>query len=419
MDKCWEREESEEEETGRTFVDKSSPRPFQKTLTWKSFRSQQNYNAMQTLGVPKIKTPQIIAPLFHCPHNKCFPIKVFITRRDRHSLSRRVIKAKFFERVWENFCSQKFSHLPIFSSDYLQNCLTPTRTRFFSFLVFCVLFLNGCKTLDRLAVNSMTDLLEYQRHSFVREEDTELAKEAVASNLKMLDGLLLQDTDNSRLQLLGGEAFFSYAFGYVETNIKPQALSSERASKLYLRGLEAASKKIGGERLFFDKDLSAFEKECKGVSKKLLPHYFWSVLNFAAWVNLNKSDLKALQNMSKVEIVGKILIKKDPEYFYGGGHLLLAMYYAGKPAQLGGMMDLSRDHFEKCLKIHERRMLLALLFYAQYYTTATQDSKLFDALLSEIQAFDVNSFPEQRLSNQIAKEKALELLKKKEDLFLE
>jgi len=86
MGKCWEQEErEEEEETGRTFVDKSSPRPFQKTLTWKSLRSQQNYNAMQTLGVPKNYSL----------------IKVFITCRDRHNLSRRVIKAKFFERVWE------------------------------------------------------------------------------------------------------------------------------------------------------------------------------------------------------------------------------------------------------------------------------------------------------------------------------
>ena len=85
MGKCWEQEErEEEEETGRTFVDKSSPRPFQKTLTWKSLRSQQNYNAMQTLGVPKNYSL----------------IKVFITCRDRHNLSRRVIKAKFFERVW-------------------------------------------------------------------------------------------------------------------------------------------------------------------------------------------------------------------------------------------------------------------------------------------------------------------------------
>jgi hypothetical protein len=285
-----------------------------------------------------------------------------------------------------------------------------------AFLGWGLVFFSGCKTLDRLATRSIRHLLEAQHRSFLSEEDTGLAREAVAGQLKLLDALLLQDPENASLQLLSGEAFFSYAFGYVETL---ETQSSERASKLYLRGLDAASKKIGGMGVFLDKDIASFEKACVSSSKNMLPHYFWSTLNFAAWANLNKSDLKALQNISKVEIVAKTLIAKDPHYFYGGGHLLLAMYYAGKPAQLGGRMPLAQEHFEKCLQIHSRRWLIALLFYAQYYATATQNSKLFDTLLLEIQAFDVHSFPEQRLSNQIAKEKALELMKRKEYLFIE
>ncbi len=81
MDKYWEWREGEWKEIGKTFVDNGltgSPRtvsmPFQKTLTGK---------------LP-------------------FPINILVTRRER-----RVTQSKFFERGWENFCSQKFSQFPI------------------------------------------------------------------------------------------------------------------------------------------------------------------------------------------------------------------------------------------------------------------------------------------------------------------
>jgi len=68
-----------------TFVNNSSSKPLQKTLTGKYAR---NNNSR------KIKFKL---------HNDCPSIKIFITRR-----SRRVTQSKFFERVWKNFCPQKF-----------------------------------------------------------------------------------------------------------------------------------------------------------------------------------------------------------------------------------------------------------------------------------------------------------------------
>ena len=128
--------------------------------------------------------------------------------------------------------------------------------KFLSLVFLCVFSSSGCQTVDNLALNSMTNLLDYQHRSFLSEEDTTLAREAVAGNVKLMDGLLLQNPNNTKLQLLAGEAFFSYSFGYVET------LNADRASRLYLRGLQAASKNIGGEKAFFETDPQDFQKQC-------------------------------------------------------------------------------------------------------------------------------------------------------------
>ncbi|MBN2145547.1 MAG: hypothetical protein JW774_13110 [Candidatus Aureabacteria bacterium] len=275
-----------------------------------------------------------------------------------------------------------------------------------------LLLMGGCQTLERLAVRSTQSLLHSQYQSFLSEEDPILAREAAAGNVKLAEGLLLKDPKNPSLQILVSQSFFSYAFGYVEEE------DEARASRLYLRGLKAGSGSIGGEAAFFEMNSDSFSKQSDRQISLYLENYFWSTLNFACWVNLNKSDLKALNNRSKIESVGKTIIKTNEAYYYGGGHLLLGLYNAIQPKTLGGNPERSKEHFEKCLQIHSRQFLIALYLYARYYAVAVQDRQLFQTLLKEIEVFDAALFPEQRLSNLIAKEKAKALLQKEEELFI-
>ena len=56
------------------------------------------------------------------------------------------------------------------------------------------------------------------------------------------------------------------------------------------------------------------------------------------------------------------------------------------------------------------------LFYAQYYAIQTFNEKLFDMLIREILAYDLEQNPDFRLLNAIAQKKA-RLLKAKKDLY--
>ncbi|EKD26172.1 MAG: hypothetical protein ACD_79C01327G0003, partial [uncultured bacterium] len=271
---------------------------------------------------------------------------------------------------------------------------------------------SGCFFLEKVALKSTQNILDSQYQSFLSEEDSLLAREAAAGNIKMIDGLLLKSPNDANLQLLSSKACFSYAFGYIEPE------NEQRASNFYLRGLNRAASKMGGDKIFFDMKFPEFEKKCIKDMPKLLEHYFWGVLNFSCWVNLNKSDINALNNRNKIELTGNEIIKNNESYYYGGGHLILGLYYSSLPVSLGGKPALAKAHFEKCLEINKRMFLPALYFYARYYAVNFQDKELFLSLLSEIESFDLNKFHEQRLSNAIIKERAMVLKREADNYFV-
>ena len=110
--------------------------------------------------------------------------------------------------------------------------------------------------MNRVMLSGATSLMNAQMESMEREEDPILAKEAMAGNVKLMEGLLLQDPKNSKIQLFTAKAFFAYAFGFVDFEENPQ-----RASLLFMRGLEAASRKMGGVDFYFHVPFLEFQKK--------------------------------------------------------------------------------------------------------------------------------------------------------------
>jgi len=111
------------------------------------------------------------------------------------------------------------------------------------------------------------------------------------------------------------------------------------------------------------------------------------------------------------------MLELDASYHFAGPHLFFGVFYGGRPKILGGNPDKSRQHFEMCLKLTERKYLITQLLYAKIYAVQIQDRELFKKLLSEVLAAPVDILPEQRLANAVAKMKAQTLLESADDLF--
>jgi hypothetical protein len=123
-----------------------------------------------------------------------------------------------------------------------------------------------------------------------------------------------------------------------------------------------------------------------------------------------------LHSPERVAMMQRVL-ELDESYFYGGAHLFFATIYSSRPKMLGGDIEKSRQHFERCFEFAQEKFLLPYVYYARYYATRTFDAELFISTLNKIIATPDDILPEQRLPNAIAKQKASILLKKSEEFF--
>ena len=96
-------------------------------------------------------------------------------------------------------------------------------------------------------------------------------------------------------------------------------------------------------------------------------------------------------------------------YFYGT-IIPLAHHAGGNP-------DWGRSYYLKNIE-RNPNFLMTKLYYARYYAVQVQDKELFDNLLTEIETFDLESAPEIRLFNALAKQKAINL-RQNAELFLD
>ncbi len=284
---------------------------------------------------------------------------------------------------------------------------------FSSFLFLLLLLLTGCST-QKLVVHFTSGILVNGMAAINEESDLILAEQAIASDLKLLEALLRSDPGNTKLLLMAAEGYTGYALGFVEDQ------SPQRASRFYLRARDFAMTVLKKNRSFAAVsagDPAKFTASLSSFKKKDVPALFWTANAWGSYINLNKTEVNALANLSKVEALMKRALQLDETFYYGGPHLFLGAILASRPAMLGGNPAKAKEHFQACFRINQNKYLLAKYLYAKTYAVQVQDRELFKNLLQEIIAASENLLPEQRLSNEIAKKKAKALLQQEEDLF--
>jgi len=275
------------------------------------------------------------------------------------------------------------------------------------------IFLSGC-SVQKLALRSMSGVLDNSMAALYEESDLKLAEQAIASDLKLLEGLIKSDPQNEKFLLLACQGFGAYALGFVEDT------DPIRAKKFYLRGRDYGLRILKANRDFANALTGSINQLTASLEKfrqKDVPALFWTANNWASWISLNFTDPKALADLPKVQAIMQRVLKLDESYFYGGAHLFFGTIYAMRPPLLGGNIEKARGHFDRCFEFSRGEFLLPYVYYARYYATRTFDKKLFTKTLSKVLQTPVDILPEQRLPNAIAKQKAERLLKRIEDFF--
>lgn len=279
-------------------------------------------------------------------------------------------------------------------------------------LLFIIL-MSGC-SLQKFALKTTTGLFKYGIEALYEEPDLIIAEQAIASNLKLLDGFYIAEPRNKELLLMLTQGYASYSLGFVEDK------SVERAQLFYLRARDYGLDLLRLTSAFKDSipvREADFLNRIGRLKKKDVPALFWTAFAWAGWINLSKDNAQAIFDLGKVKGMMNRVQELDESFFFGSVHLFFGSIYGSLPKMLGGDPDKAKAEFDRCLEINQGKFILTYVYLARYYAQPTLDEALFDKYLKIVLLAPEDILPGYELITSIAKEKAQNLIVKKEDLF--
>lgn len=288
----------------------------------------------------------------------------------------------------------------------------------------------GCN-LNRLTANTTAGMLDYGSVAMDREADIEFARYAFPASLKTVETFLVSSPDNEELLLLLARGYNSYAFGILEGDLDhakhdgPDERVEDiirRAKIHYLRGREYGFRllnKPGLKEAAFADDFDALDAELAELKAEDMPGLFWAAYGWASATNLSIDDPDLIASLPVIERLMQRAYELDPGYNEGAPILFWGVYNASKPQMAGGDPATAKKYFEEAMAAHGESNLLVPFLYARFYCAQTQDKKLFDELMNTIATADVSKYPDTRLMNEIARDRARFWSKHVDEIILE
>jgi len=270
----------------------------------------------------------------------------------------------------------------------------------------------GC--IQSIAVSSVGGIIDDGFEALTEEQDLEFAAQALPSNLKLLEVMLKNKPDDARLLRLLAEGYNSYALGFVEDT------DPARAKVFYRRATDYALRLVRQDEELskaFDGSVDELKAELAKRGKEAVPGIFWAAFGLGSYLNLSLSDPDAIATLPKTEVMMNFVATADSAFYYAGADVFLGTLYGSRARMLGGDPELSRQHFERALRINDGKFLMTHVYFARSYAVQTLNETLFDELLTTVDQTSLDVLPKFRLGNAIAKRKARLLQIKRADLF--
>jgi len=279
--------------------------------------------------------------------------------------------------------------------------------------IYCIIQLSAC-SIAQLTVKASMPMVEGGMTALNRETDLVLAEAAMPSNIELMEGMIINAPDNEALRNYAAQAYYGYAYGFVED------ANPARAAKLYRRGLNHAlynlEKSDLSKKIIFGR-LDILQTKLDSLDKDDITALFWAASNWAKWIDHNRNKPEAIADLPRAVMLMQRVMDLDENYFMAGPHLFFGVYYGSRSPMLGGNVELAESHFEKARLYNNNKLFIVDLLQAQFLDRQKLDQKKFHQRLTRI----INSQPEANsdtaLLNSIAKQKAELMLSKESKWF--
>jgi tetratricopeptide (TPR) repeat protein len=282
------------------------------------------------------------------------------------------------------------------------------------FLIFFILTIPAaCITNKQMTVGSAATLLEDVAKSSYKQSDLRVIREGMPAYLMLIDGMIEAVPDNARLLITAAQAYASFASAFVENEDKDYARVLYRKAKEYaLRSLE-----IRGLKDPVSIPFNEFEAGLNNLGRDDVPHMFWTATCWGSWIRLNLGSMAALAELPRVEALMKRVLVLNEQFYYGGPHLFMGIWFAARPKIAGGDLAKAQLHFKKALAFSQNQFLMTQIYYADQYARKAFDKDLFVATLENVLDTPADRVPELTLLNTIAHKRAKEMLAQVNEYF--
>lgn len=276
-----------------------------------------------------------------------------------------------------------------------------------------VLLLAGCST-GKMVVRGSQTIMDSGIEAMNSETDLQLARAAMPANLKLMEGMLLEDPENVDLLLYAAQGFYGYSYGFIETE------DAARAGALYRRCYDYARQALILRGFNTDPETATTDDLHAAVAsagKADVPVLFWSATCLGKWIDMNRDNIAGIAGLGNVAVIMQRIIELDESYYHGAAHMFFGVYYGGRSPMLGGNFAAAEQHFRRADEINNDKLLLVDLLHAEYLDRQKLDQEAFNRRLTAILEAADDLYPEMALINAISKYKAALLLEYEDTWF--
>ncbi len=294
----------------------------------------------------------------------------------------------------------------------------------FLFFIFLIV-LTGCSPtvfiIDRVgnSFGSAGDL-------YLTEDDPELVREAFPFNLKAIELLIQQSPENSNLLTAAASGFTMYGYAYIMEDADRMAVEDiaasrrlyKRAEKLMLRGRNYGLRSLESQVNGFGAAFKLDPVQAVGMLEvDQIDAMYWMAAAQAGAIIASQGNPQLLIDLPEVGYLFERIMELDSDWGNGTIYSAMMSYELSRPDMKANSEEIARKYFQKAIEISAGKDCSLYVSAAETFSIRNQNREEFIEFLQTAIDFDVDSAPENRLSNLLAQDRARWLLSREDELF--
>lgn len=293
------------------------------------------------------------------------------------------------------------------------------------FILLSIMFFSpGCA--PRMIIQNQLDgVFDSLVKVYQEETDIELVRTAFPFNLKTLDALAVQNSDNPEILLAAASSYAMYTYGFImedadrtfPENINEGLAHYNRALNLFLRARDYANQSLELRYPEWNQAMNVRDLDQLNIRKKDVAALYWLAASIAGTVSASRGNPKYLVDLPLVGLLLEKALETDPEW--NGGSLYSAMisFTVSRPDASSNADSIALEYFNKANSVSNGLDCSYYVTVAEKVYLKRQDREKFIEMLNTALKIDINMNPTLKLSNVLARKRAEWLLGRVDELF--